>query len=68
MDEMNVKRAAGCYDCEIVRTLNFERVCLQKIPEFTSFSALCKLYLPRNEIRKIHGLNVLCGRSNSFAR
>lgn len=62
MKESYLKKAAGCYDWEAMQTLNLERLCLQKIPdEFTFCSSLCKLYLPRNEIKEISSLEFLCG-------
>ena len=62
MDATYLKKVAGCYDWDTVQALNLERLCLRKIPEFTSCSTLCKLYLARNEIKEISSLGCLCGK------
>ena len=63
MDEIVVKKAAACYDCDTVKTLNLERLCLQAVPNLRFCSTLCELFLTRNEIREINGLDCLCGIS-----
>ena len=48
--EAIIKKAAGEYDCEVIKRLNLEKLGLVKICNLGACTILCELYLGRNEV------------------
>ena len=59
--ESLVKRAAGEYDCEVVQRLNLDALGIHKISSLGNCIILKELYLGKNEITEISGLDCVSG-------